>query len=99
MRGYVPACPSREASLGRHIAVPVSDRTSIPFTGEAAADYSDQEPHRMLPLPGRSSRSHLPSPGAWPCAFKAELAEEPRPEGRSAAIGRGRLRAARGHWP
>ena len=93
----MPACPSREASLGRHMAVPVSDRTSIPFTGEAAADYSDQELHRMLPLPGRSSRSHRRVLGARPCAFKEVLAEEPRPEERSAAIGRGRLRAARGH--
>lgn len=49
VRGYVPACPSREASLGRHMTVPVGDRTSIPFTGEAAADYSDQELHLMLP--------------------------------------------------
>uniref|UniRef100_F1MGZ0 Mitochondrial dynamics protein MID49 n=2 Tax=Bos taurus TaxID=9913 RepID=F1MGZ0_BOVIN len=79
------------------MAVPVSDRTSIPFTGEAAADYSDQELHRMLPLPGRSSRSHRRVLGARPCAFKEVLAEEPRPEERSAAIGRGRLRAARGH--
>lgn len=57
VRGYVPARPPREASPGRRMAAPVGDRASVPFTGEGAADHSDQR----APLGAYPARKKLAS--------------------------------------